>query len=642
MTSKDRLTLGAAAAALVLLGGCGGSSDSAQQFPPHDNSQQVEAYYKSLPDRFVFATPEDLPGDLRWENGLDLPDIGSPQAKKGGTLHGALSDFPRTLRWVGPDSNGAFRPYILDDMVMNYVHRHPNVDGWYPGVAKEWALEAETATVYIRIDPEARWSDGEPVTTEDTLFQFYFRASEDTNAPFGKHFYEEKYKRLTIYDDHTFAVTVAEKKPDYASYVFETTPQPRHFYREHGPDFVRRYQWRFVSTTAAYVIVDEDIKKGRSITLTRNDAWWAKDRKFWRNRFNPDRIELSVVRDPDKAFEAFKKGDFDMARLNLSKYWYEQLPDDDSLVRDGYVHKVTFYNDVPRGTVGLWLNLTKPPLDNVHVRRGLHHAANWQLVIDQFFRGDWARLNTTSDGYGELSRKDIRPREYSVELAQAEFAKAGFTERGPDGVLRNADGQRLSFTVTTGFKTFADAVTILKQEALKAGVEFNIEVLDSTAGWKKVQEKKHEIALTGTGSSPTEIYPRYWDFWHSDNGIEDGKPKAQTNNFSCTALPELDQMIDRYDRSESHQEKVELAHRMEDVLFDHAAWVPGVDMVFYRVGFWRWVKWPSDFNVKRSEIERSYWLHWIDQEARAETLEARKSAKTFASVIEVYDQYLPE
>lgn len=634
--------LGAALLVMTSCGGGGGNDDpsNASDFPPHDNTEEVEAFYKSKPELFTFASIEDLPADLEWEDGMDLPELGSPDAKKGGTVYGGMIDFPRTLRVSGPDSTGGIRRYLLDEVAMTYALRHPNEEGHFPGVAKEWAIDRDTATVYVRINPDARWSDGEPITTEDTLFAMYFYLSEHTGAPFSKHYIETKVKNLTVFDDYTFSMTISERKPDFPSYVLEITPRPRHFYKEHGPDFVQRYNWRFAPTTAAYVIKPEDIKKGRSIVFTRNENWWAKDMKYWRYRYNPDRIDLKVVRDPDKAFESFKKGDLDMAILDQAKYWYEQLPDTDPLVEGGYIHKVTFYNDIPRGSLGLWLNEVKPPLDNVHVRRGLQHASNWDLVIEKFFRGDWTRLNTSSDGYGEISRTDLNPREFSVKKAEEEFAKAGYTKRGPDGVLMNDKGERLSFTVTSGYKTFADALTILKQEALKAGVEFNIEMLEATAAWKKSQEKKHEITFSGFASSTSEIYPRYWDFWHTDSGFkEDGTVKPQTNNITSTSIPDLDPVITAYDKSESHEEKVKLAHEIEGVLYDHAPWVPGVDTLFYRVGYWRWIKWPEDFNVKRSELARTYWLHWVDEEARTETLEALKSGKTFEPVIKEYDQY---
>jgi microcin C transport system substrate-binding protein len=570
---------------------------------------------------------------------MDLPELGSPEAKKGGTLRGGMSDFPRTFRHIGPDANGSFRTW-LTDISVSYAHRHPNVEGYFPGIAKEWAIVPDERTVYVRIDPEATWSDGEPITSDDAMFGFYFRQSPDNNAPWYNNFFKVQYEKITRYDELTFAITVAEKKPDFFQYVLEDGPEPEHFYKGFGPEFVRDYQWRVRPTSGAYVIDETSIKKGRSLALKRVTDWWAKDRKYWKNRYNPDRIQMDVIRDPDKAFEAFKKGDLDVARLNLAKYNYEQLPDNDPLVRDGYIHKVTFYNDVPTGGIGLWINTSKPLLDNIDIRKGIGFACNWDLVIDKFFRGDWERENSTATGYGDLSHPTQQARPFSIEKAQEHFAKAGFTKRGADGILMNEQGQRLSFTITTGYKTMTDLLTILEQEARKAGLEFKLEVLDSTSGWKKSQEKKHEITLTGFSFSVTEIYPRYWETWHGDNAYDkDGSIKAQTNNYTLLNDPKLNELIDTYRSSESHEEKVRLAHQMEEMIFDSGAYVYGVYLPFYRVGFWRWILWPEDFNVKRSEIENSFMLHWIDEDMKEETLESLKSGKTYDPVVRTYDQY---
>ena len=57
-----------------------------------------------------------------------------------------MRDFPRTLRTIGPDANGAFRSYLLDYNVISLVHPHPNSDGYYPGTCKilgRWERMAE-------------------------------------------------------------------------------------------------------------------------------------------------------------------------------------------------------------------------------------------------------------------------------------------------------------------------------------------------------------------------------------------------------------------------------------------------------------------------------------------------------------------
>ena len=604
---------------------------------------------------FQFKSAADIPADLVWDDGSDLADIGSPNAQKGGTLYLPLADFPRTLRLFGPDSNGSFRPWILDDMRMWLGRRHPNdtsIDAngnfrYFPGVAEAWAVDGRT--VYIRLNPAARYSDGEPVTTDDMMFSFYFWQQPWLQAPWYTNNFNRNYSKITKYDAHTFSLTLPEAKPNILSRALELDPLPMHFFYEFGEDFVQRYQWRFVPTTGPYVVTEDNLKKGRSVTLTRQDDWWAKDLKFWANRYNPDRIHLSVIRDAAKRFESFKKGELSMTGLALPEYFYEKLPAEDPLVTSGQVQRAVFYNDVPRPTYGLWMNSGRPLLNNRDIRIGINYATNYQKVIDEYFRGDYTRMRTTADGYGPFSHPTLKAREFDVEAALEHFAKAGFSERGPDGVLLNDAGERLSFTLSTGYEALKDTLTILREEALKAGLELRLEGLDGTASWKKVQEKQHDISFSAFNVSP-EMYPRYWETYHSVNAYDvpwlpDGSPnpdrklKVQTNNLQSIANAELDARIEAYRASEDVAEMQRLAFEMEEILYEDASFVPGFVVPFMRIAHWRWLRWPEDFNVKLANSTTKYMLMWIDKTMEEETRNARRSGQTFDVVDAVYDQY---
>ena len=630
----------------ALAAGCGGGDEAAPDV--RDNTAQVEAYYRDNPDFFSFKTPAELPASLEWEDGMDLPDLGSPEAEKGGTFNYFVADFPRTLRRVGPDANGPFRGWILDFMVPSLAVIHPTADGFYPGLAEAWAVVPEERTVYMRLDRNARWSDGEPITADDYMFMFFFYHSEDIVAPWYNNWYKTQYTNITKYDDYTISMTIPIMRPHFEDKVLGLSPMPQHFYKELGEDYVDRYQWRFVPTPGAYIVRDEDIQKGRSITLTRLEDWWAKDKKYFRNRFNAEKIRLTVIRDDAKQFEAFKRGDLDMFRLNLAELWYEKLPDSDPDVQNGYIHKATFYNDIPRPTYGLWINTAKPHLDDKDVRKGIHHASNWQLVIDKFFRGDYTRMRTSADGYGIATHPTLQPREFDIVKAQEYFAKAGFTERGDDGILRNAAGERLSFGLSTPYSNLKDILTILKEEALKAGLEFRIEVLDMTAGFKKANEKKHDIQLTGLNVG--DRYPRYWETYHSDNAydkafLEDGsvnpdrKIKVQTNNIESLADREIDALIEKYRSVGTEEELIATAYELEEKLWEHASFVPGFVQGYERAGFWRWVKFPEGFSERDMHYVYEYQQFWIDEQARKETREAMKKGETFPVSIEIHDQY---
>ena len=659
--------LAAAAVAVLALTGCGkkDSTPAASAAAKSGSDGNMEAdlarTLKEQPDFYRTATLAELPADLKWEDGSDLAEFADPGAKPGGTFRYYIADFPRTIRTIGPDATGGIRQYLLDYPAIGYVHPHPNLPGKvFPGLARQWATGSDGRTHYFRLDPDARWSDGKPVTTADVVFTFYFMRSPHLREPWYNDFYTKTYERLTIYDPLTFALTLPKPKPDGVLRAGNGVPYPRHAFQDFGADWIEKYQWRTLPTTGAYELLDRNIDKGRSITLTKVKDWWAVNKRFWRHRFNPDRYRLEVIRDPDKAFESFTRGDIDMFGLGLSKYWYEMLPDTNPLVASGLITKNKFFNQIPRPDWGLWINRSKPALDTLDVRLGIQFAANFDLVCAQYFRGDAVRLNTNSDGYGWNMNSSVKARPFDPAKAREHFAKAGYTQQGPDGVLRNAAGQRLSFTITTYLVSLRDLLPILQQEALKAGLEFKLEVLDQTTGWKKVQEKQHEIALIALSRS-VEAYPRYWEIYHGSNAYEDaylgadgkpvdkaseGKPnpkptrvRVQTNNMTMTFIPELDRIIEAYDQATTMEEIRKLAADAELLLHNDAAWVNGWATPFHRTGSWRYIKWPKGFNVMQSRSAEEFFVHWIDEDERKATEAARRDGTKFPAQVLTFDQF---
>lgn len=645
---KSLLPAAGILAAALLLTACSPSTpsgDGATTAAPMETD--LAATLAAQPEFYVFRTEADVPADLEWQDGSNLPEFSDPNARKGGTFNFFISDFPRTLRPFGPDATGGIRPWLLDDIAIPFTEPHPNIpDAYYPGTARRWAIGADGRTVFFELDPDARWSDGEPVTTRDVVFMFYFFRSPHITEPWYNDFYTKNYDRVTVYSDRVFALTLPERRPDILLKAGNLTVLPRHAMQDFGPDFIQRYDWRVLPTTGAYTIAnpDRDVQKGRSVTLSRVQNWWAENKRFWRHRFNPDRVRLEVIRDPNKAFESFARGDLDLFGLNLPRFWYEQMPDTHPEVAGGYIVKAKFFNQIPRPDWGLWINTAQPLLSNRDVRIGIHHAANFDTVCQNFYRGDAVRLQTRSDGYPFRVHPTITARPFDIRLAREAFARAGFTTQGPDGILVNDAGQRLSFTLTTYAQTVSDVMTILADEARRAGLELRLEVLDATTGWKKVQEKQHDIALIALSRS-VEPFPRYWEMYHSSNAYMPADAegnralRVQTNNMTSTALPELDALIAAYDKAETMDEVKRIAAQIEEVIHEHASWVPGWALPFYRLGYWRWVRWPEQFNGRSSRDPIELHVFWIDEEAQRETQEARRAGRTFPPQVLTFDAF---
>jgi len=641
---------------------CGKKEDTAANAP--NMEADLAATVAAQSDFYLRKDIAEVPSDLTWEDGSNLPEFADLNAKKGGTFNYYITDFPRTLRTIGPDATGSIRAYLLDYVEPGFLNPHPNIpDGVFPGLADRWAVDHAHRTVYYHIDPAARWSDGKPLTTADIEFTFYFMRSTHLRAPWYNDFYTKSFTNLVIYDDLTFALVHPEDKPDLAARFGNFVPYPRHAYQDFGAGWIERFQWRITPKLGPYQLFEKDIDKGRSVTLTRDKNWWAKDKRFFRGRFNPDRYRLDVIRDPDKTAESFARGDIDMFGLNTPKFWYENINDQHPEVAAGRILRYKFYNQIPRPDWGLWINTAKPRLNDRELRIGLHHATNVELVCAQYFRGDAQVMNTRSDGYGWQTHPTLTHRKFDPELARQYFAKAGYTQQGPDGVLMNAKGERLSFTITTPSQTLRDVMSILKQEALKAGLEYNLEALDSTTGFKKIQEKNHELGLVALSRS-VELYPRYWEMFHGSNAYEDaylneagqvvqtyaeGQPnpdpqklKVQTNNMTSTFVPELDRLTEAYDKAETLPEIKILAAQIEQQIYDSAPWINGWATPFYRGGYWRYVHFPLDFNVASSRTQEEFFLHWIDTDERDEVERARRTGETYPADLQVFDQFKRE
>ena len=90
------------------------------------------------------------------------------------------------MRLYGPDSNtddfvnykrAGFYSLRSDSALLDL---HPNTLNFLPSLATHWAFGADGKTVYYKLDPERRWSDGVPVTADDYLFNRELQISEHT------------------------------------------------------------------------------------------------------------------------------------------------------------------------------------------------------------------------------------------------------------------------------------------------------------------------------------------------------------------------------------------------------------------------------------------------------------------------------
>ncbi len=610
----------------VLLSACGGGEPATDDESAAAAPAEAEVVFGET--RLVEDPPtyesQPLPEGLEWLTNDEDPIFASPEAVRGGTFTHYMTSFPLTLRLYGPNaSSGEFVP-IKRAMALALINIHPNTLNIIPELATHWAFGDDGRTVYYRLDPRARWSDGEPVTADDYLFQRDFQTSEYTLEPYGANYYTNEIVDITKYDDYTISVTAAAAAPgDELIYSTAISPSPRHFHKL-DEDWVTDYNWRVAPNTGPYEITA--LENGRYVEYTRKADWWGDELRFFRHRFNPEIIRLDVIRDENVAFEYFLRGELDRYLFEgLPARWHEQAQG--SPFDNGYIGKIQYYIDVPQRARGLWLNRADPLLSDRNVRLGFAHALDFERVLRTVFRGDYERLQHSMEGYyWGYSNPDIAAREFDLDLADEYLDEAGWTGRAADGI-RTKDGQRLAIRVSYGTDEHTPWLVVLREEARKAGIELQLQLLDPSAWGTQVGEKSCQVVYLTFG---TTLTPSPWQTWHSDNAN-----MPNTNNITNTANPALDELIDRYDVATTLEERVSLAHEIQELVHETAAFIPTFKIPYVREAFWRWLKLPDHYGTRTSGELFDPWLSglvWIDEEEKAATLAAREEGRSFEPI----------
>jgi len=213
--------------------------------------------------------------------------------------------------------------------------------------------------------------------------------------------------------------------------------------------------------------------------------------------------------------------------------------------------------------------------------------------------------------------------------------KAGW-KRGPDGIWEK-NGIRFSVEVTYSFEEHTPRLVVLKEEAKKAGIELRLQKLDQAAEFKKVMEKKHDVAWMGWSTS---LRPQFWEHFHSVNAH-----KPQTNNITNTDDPDMDALIDAYRNSLEEEERIVLSHQIQEKIYDIGDFVPTFMIPYVRQAFWRWWRLPVVPGTKHTSDLFSPFdsstggLFWYDKQLYDETMTAMEKKQTFPPVTLIDETY---
>jgi peptide/nickel transport system substrate-binding protein len=431
---------------------------------------------------------------------VSLPQV-NPDAPKGGTY-----------RWGEAGSYDSFNPYVTKGRpalgistltVETLMGRNYDEAFSLYGLLAE-SIDTDDARTYVEftLRPEARFSDGSPVTVDDVMW------SMETLGTQGNPRYAAAWKKIA-----------SMEKTGERSVRFTFNVEDRELPLILGlRPILKKAQWDgkdFAEATmdipvgsGPYMLDTSDL--GVQVTYKRNPDWWGKDLPFNKGQWNFDEIRYDYYANPQAIFEAFKAGQVMAYReANVSK-WLSSY--DFPAVQSGEVVKAEIPHGRPSGIEGLVFNTRKPLFADWRVREALILAFNFEFInqtlngglqprIPSYFGNSFLGMDPGKpaegrelellqpfaaelppgaiEGYALPVSDGDQTNRKNIRAAAKLLEEAGWTV-GDDGILKNAKGEPFAFEIllVTGQDEMASAVEVYIEALKTLGITARLNKID--------------------------------------------------------------------------------------------------------------------------------------------------------------------
>lgn len=468
----------------------------------------------------------------------------NPDAPKGGEISlGASGTFDSLNPYSRKGRSGVLTS-IQYDQLMESVE--DSVGQYYGILAErlEYPADRDWAIFYMR--PEARFSDGTPVTAHDVVYSHKLMITQ------GLPSYAEAVSRMVpdaeALDDHTvkfhFNPEVSRRS------LIETvasTPVFQKAWFEEDPENRRLDEPRLEVPPGSGPYILESYDINRQIVYKRRDDYWGKDLPFNKGRHNYDRIRVEYFADQTASFEAFKAGEYTIRVESDPKVWAASY--DFPKVNNGTVVQMTLPDGSPPNPTGFVFNLATPQLQDKSVREAISLAFNFEWTNESLLFGLYSPRSSFIEGTPleakdvptgkELeflqSLGDVVPQEIfdtpvrvmhtsdaarvndrrNLRRAAKMLEDAGWTV-GDDGIRRNAEGQELSVDMLfpSNIQSSVEAMhETYAQNLALIGVKANLDKVDPSQYTNRRRDREFDMLYStiyntflSTGGGLSQMY----------------------------------------------------------------------------------------------------------------------------------------
>lgn len=565
-----------------------------------------------------------LHGEPKYKAGFTHFDIVNPNAPKGGTIKlSAIGGFDSTNPFILKGEPATGISTLVYETLMDQSTEEPFT--LYAHLADTISVSPDNSSVTFTLNPLAKWHDGKPITADDVVFTFH--TLFEKGAPFYKAYYGDV-DTVKAVDTKTVIFTFKNTTNTELSLIIAQLPVlPKHFWDNKD----------FSATTLEAPLGSgpykvSSIKAGHNITFERVTDWWAQNIPSQKGKYNFDKVSFDYYLDQTVALEAFFASQFDVQQENIAKQWATAytVP----AIKDGRIIKAEIENQRPTGMQAFIYNIRRPIFADIHVRKALAYAFDFEWSNKQFAYGSYARTksffeNSELAARGLPSEKELAlleplraqiPEEvfttpYSPPFTDgsgnnranlkkaSEILDAAGYKTGKDGIrVHEKTGQKLSFEFIDNNPAFERWILPFIQNLKRIGVEARYRTIDPSQYQNRIQTFDFDMTVNVFGQSESPGNEQN-DFW--------GSAKANTpgsRNLIGIKNPAVDSLINQIVKAKNYDDLKAATRALDRVLLWNHYVVPNWYYGKWRLAWWDKFGKPDTLSPKDPGILETWWI----------------------------------
>ncbi len=432
------------------------------------------------------------------------------------------------------------------------VYRDTDTDDFVPGLAERWEISDDGLIYTFYLRRGVTFHDGTPFNAEAVRFNLERITSPDVASQKAR-FMLGPYERTEVTDEYTVRVHLSEPFApllDAFSQVYLGMASPTAV-EKWGDE----YQLHQVGTGP---FVFADYAPGDHLLIRRNPDYDWGPSVYEHDTAQVEEIEFRFFTDPATRSPALETGEADVMG-EIPPQDVARLAESD----DFRVEPVP----IPGASLMVFMNTTRPPLDDIRVRQALLYGTDRQAIISVVFRDispvAYGPLAAVTLGY-EPRVQDLYP--YDPAQAAALLDEAGWIDTDGDGV-RDRDGELLTLEFTLmGWGYMPEIEQWMAAQWSELGIEVNSQMVSYPEALQVADEGQHHLIPFNLSGSDPDILRK---FFHSQAGF----------NWAKVDDAELDDWLGTAARTSDLVERTALYSHVQLQVMEQALVIPVYDYV---------------------------------------------------------------